>query len=399
MRLLHTSDWHVGKTMRGRDRHPEYAAVLAEIVGIADARDVDVVVVAGDLFESAAPSPEAEQLVYRTLLDLVETGASVVVIAGNHDNPRRLDAVAPVFDATDHVHIATGVRRPDEGGVLRLEVDSGETLNLALVPFVSKRGIVRTRELWETKGYELGQTYQKAVTAIMQTLCARFDPEMINVLVAHAFVSGAVTGDGERTAHILDDYLLPINALPATANYVALGHLHRPQKVISASPTYYCGSPLQMDFGETRQTKQVNIVELTPGVPGKVTGVPLSAGWPLVTLEGTVADLAAMSGDLSDEAWYRVRVTEARRAGLADEVRAVLGPAGNNAVEITIRSESTPNRRTDERRIGASPHELFEFFLADRGVDDPRVLTAFDELLAEESEAGAGAGDASEAEG
>ena len=106
MRLLHTSDWHVGKTIRGRSRHDEHEAVLGEIVEITKDREVDVVLVAGDLFESAAPTPESEALVYKTLLRLSEHAQHVVVIAGNHDNPRRLGAVAPLL-ALGNVRVVT----------------------------------------------------------------------------------------------------------------------------------------------------------------------------------------------------------------------------------------------------------------------------------------------------
>src|SRR5690349_2130715 len=97
MKILHTADWHVGKTVRGHSRADEHRAVLDELVAVAEAREVDLVIVAGDLFDTASPTPESEQIVYQALLGLRATGAQVVVIAGNHDNPHRLLAVAPLF--------------------------------------------------------------------------------------------------------------------------------------------------------------------------------------------------------------------------------------------------------------------------------------------------------------
>ena len=101
MKLLHTADWHVGKTIKGQSRLDEHRAVLADIVRIADVERVDIVLIAGDVYETAAPNPDAEALVLRTLLDLRDTGANVVVLAGNHDNARRFEAVRPVFAALD----------------------------------------------------------------------------------------------------------------------------------------------------------------------------------------------------------------------------------------------------------------------------------------------------------
>ena len=96
--VLHTSDWHVGKAIRGHSRADEHRAVLAEIAGVAAEHTVDLVVVAGDLFETSAPTPESESIVYRALLDLAATGAEVVVVSGNHDNAHRLRAVAPLLE-------------------------------------------------------------------------------------------------------------------------------------------------------------------------------------------------------------------------------------------------------------------------------------------------------------
>src|SRR5215218_9038259 len=133
MRLLHTGDWHVGRLMRGRSRLEEHRAVLAEVVSVAGERDVDLVVVAGDLFDVASPPPEAEGLVYRALLDLAADRRHVLVVAGNHDSPRRLKAVAPLA-GLGRVHVAPFVVPPGQGGLEELVVRSGETVRLAALP-------------------------------------------------------------------------------------------------------------------------------------------------------------------------------------------------------------------------------------------------------------------------
>jgi DNA repair protein SbcD/Mre11 len=114
VKALHTSDWHVGRTMRGRSRADEHRAVLAEIVDQAASNDVDLVLVAGDLFDVAAPTPESEQIVYRALLDLAEV-APVVAVAGNHDNPRRFEALHPLLELGRVTAISSCARRTTEG--------------------------------------------------------------------------------------------------------------------------------------------------------------------------------------------------------------------------------------------------------------------------------------------
>ncbi|MET0577327.1 MAG: exonuclease subunit SbcD, partial [Ilumatobacteraceae bacterium] len=148
MKLLHTSDWHVGKAIRGVSRADEHRHVLAEVAAVAETESVDLVVVAGDLFDTSTPSPESEEIVYQALLALARTGATVAVIAGNHDNARRLRAVAPLL-RLGRVELVTEPTRPADGGVLDLVAGDGTAVQVAMLPFVSKRGIVRAADLMD----------------------------------------------------------------------------------------------------------------------------------------------------------------------------------------------------------------------------------------------------------
>ena len=402
MRLLHTSDWHVGKAIRRNSRADEHQAVIDEIVALVGERQVDLVIVAGDLFDTANPPAEAEAMVYRGLLDMARAGAQVAVIAGNHDNARRLRAVAPVFEAAGRVHLVTEPTRPDEGGVLRLAGPGGEEVRLALLPFVSQRGVVRAKDLMEAAAYENAQAYAERMRLLIEALCAGFEIDTVNVLAAHAFVHGGHLGGGERAVHFVEEYALSAQAFPPSASYVALGHVHRPQKIPGAAPIWYCGSPLQLDFGEEDQAKQVNLVDIEPGKPPTVTAVPLAGGRALRTLTGTMDELATAAdggdegdggnrsdgnrtgedGNGIDDAWLRVVVRERRRPGLADEVRELLG---DRVVDVQVEDDSTP-ARPRARRAGRAPAELFDEFMAERNVDDDRVRALFAELLDAEQE-------------
>lgn len=386
MRLLHTSDWHVGKAIRRNSRADEHQAVIDEIVGLVGEHSVDLVVLAGDLFDTASPPAEAEAMVYRGLLDMARAGAQVAVIAGNHDNARRLHAVAPVFEAAGRVHLVTEPTRPDEGGVLRLSVSGAEDVRLALLPFVSQRGVVRAKDLMEAAAYENAQAYAERMRLLIEALCASFEADTVNILAAHAFVHGGRLGGGERAVHFVEDYALSAQAFPPTAGYVALGHVHRPQKIPGPAPIWYCGSPLQLDFGEEDQAKQVNLVDIEPGRPPAVAAVPLTSGRALRTLTGTMDELAAAAEDEDgaggDGAWLRVVVREPRRSGLAEEVRELLG---DRVVDVQVEDDSAP-ARPRARRAGRAPAELFDEFLAERNVDDDRVRALFAELLDAEQE-------------
>jgi exonuclease SbcD len=339
-------------------------------------------VVAGDLFDSSAPPPEAQEIVYRALLRLAGTRAQVAVIAGNHDNARALRAVAPVFEL-GRVAIVAEPTRPDEGGVMSLQARDGADVRLALLPFVSKRGIVRAEHLMDREAFENAQAYGERLRLLLKVLCAGFDQGTVNVLAAHAYVYGAERGGGERLAHLAEEYAVTAPAFPTTIGYGALGHLHRPQRIPAGPPLYYCGSPLQLDFGEGEQAKQVNVVGLEPGLPADVTPVPLRSGRPLRTMRGTLDEVMAAS---DDDAWLRVVVRGPTRAGLAELVRGVLGERVV-AVEVERPNGTSPAPPSSGQRH-RSAQELFDEFLAAEGVVDDRVRALFGELLDAAHESG-----------
>ena len=383
MRLLHTSDWHVGRAIRGRSRAAEHRAVLAEIAAVADRDEVDLVVVAGDLFDTAAPTPEAERIVYRALLDLAAGGRPVVVVAGNHDSAARLAAVAPLSEASG-IRVASAIRPPGDGGVLSVEA-GGDTALVAVLPFPSQRYVVTADLLLAGDAADAHAAYADRVVRILRTLTAGFGAGTVNIVAAHLMVMGGTMGGGERGAHTVFDYWVPATAFPPAAQYVALGHLHRAQQLPGPAPLHYCGSPLQLDFGETANQPVVNVVDVRPGLPAAVRPVALTAGRRLRTVRGTLADVLAAAdqsdgdGDGRAPDHLRVVLDEPARAGLADEVRERLP----HAVEVVLAPRDVPGaeRTADPDRLRRTPHDLFAEYLAERDVDDDRVIALFDELV------------------
>jgi DNA repair protein SbcD/Mre11 len=384
MRILHTSDWHVGRTIRGRSRAQEHRAVLAEIVGIAHEREVDLVLVAGDQFDTGAPSPEAEAIVYRALLDLAATGAHVVVLAGNHDNPRRWSAIRPLLEL-GNVHLAVTIARPDQGGVLDLPTRTGELARVALVPFLSQRTVVTGDQLMGGDAAQHAGTYAQRARRIVEALTADFGSgDTVDLVAGHLTVASAepVLGGGERQAHTIFDYVVPPQVFPSNAHYVALGHLHLPHRVPGPAPTWYCGSPLHLDFGEAdRGAKQVLVVDVTPDTPARVEGVPLGSGRRLRTLRGGLGQVLSRQDEVGDDL-LRVILEEAPRPGLAEEVRSALP----HAVDVTVARPEGDDRAAAEVAFDAddlrrSPVALFEEYLTEQHIADPRLGVLFRRLL------------------
>lgn len=379
MKFLHTADWHVGKTLKGRHRLDEQKEVLRELVGLARAHAVDAVLLAGDIYESSAPSPEAQRLVVRTLLALAKEGIEVVAIAGNHDNAATFEAYRPLMGVAG-IHLYGQARPRDRGGVHSF-TRAGETANVAIIPFLSQRYAVRAAQLIapgdNVPARNVGN-YDQWVRNIVGNLAEGYSPEGINILMAHLTCTGGLFGGGERMAQSIFEYHVPAAVFPLDSHYVALGHLHRRQELAAGCPVHYSGSPIQVDFGEQDNTPMAVLVDASPGTPAKVTDVPIRSGRRLRTVEGTVEELRE-SAETYGEDWLRVRVKQQTYAGLRDDVLQVLP----NALEIHIHPDFTttsPGTVSAAHVAVKSPLELFADYCAHMGVADERMQRLFNEL-------------------
>ncbi|MCH7836115.1 MAG: exonuclease subunit SbcD, partial [Chloroflexi bacterium] len=258
MKFLHSGDWHLGKTLRAQSRRDEYEAALNEVLEIARREQVDCLLVAGDVFDSTTPPPEAEELLFGFLRELFGAGIPAVIIGGNHDHPKRLAAVSRVLELVN-IHLRAEAVVPESGGHVRVPShDGSEAATIAVLPWVHERDVVR----WESLlGRESHQEYAQAVAEMAAHLTDAFPTDTVNVLLSHMMVDGAQVGGGERELHLGAVYAVKPQALPTNLHYIALGHLHRAQEMRRSPPAYYAGSLLQLDFGERGQEKSVVIVE------------------------------------------------------------------------------------------------------------------------------------------
>jgi DNA repair protein SbcD/Mre11 len=390
MRFMHTADWHVGKVLKGRDRLDEQRDVLAEIVRIADENQVDAVLVAGDVYDAAAPSAPAQQLVIQTLLRLRQTGAEVIVQAGNHDHGGTFEAYRPLMREVG-ITLAGMVRPAASGGVVRFRARSGgEDVQVAVMPFLTQRYAVRAAEIVSQTPSENVRAYDEMVRQVVTALTAGFGGDTVNLVMAHLTCIGGTFGGGERSAQSIFEYSVPASIFPVSAHYVALGHLHRRQSLPAACPVHYSGSPIAIDFGEQDNTSVVCLVEASPGIPARVTDVPIASGRRLRTVSGTLPELEARVASLGDD-YLRVWLREPARGGLRDDTVAILP----NALEVRIAPEFAAPSRPDRPELGSvirTPDQLFTDYCATEQVQvrDPRVAALFTQLHDEVTAAGAG---------
>lgn len=380
MKLLHTSDWHVGRGIRGRSRLEEFAGALEEVVGIATQEGADAVLLAGDLYDHRSPAPEADGLVFEALVRLFEAHIPVVAIPGNHDAAIRLEALAKLLKPIG-VTVVPRVAPPDQGSLVELPSRDGtESALIACVPFVPERRFGDAAALFQaTEAWY--QSYAEGMGQLLAAMTEPFREDRVNILLAHLFTDGAIPGGGEHQITIGIEYAVSPSRLPATASYIALGHVHRPQALKGApSPTRYAGSLIQLDFGERNQRKSVALVEAKPGGPARVKEIPLSAGRQLLDLEGTL-DEVLVKGAEQPGAYLRVFVrTDGPVPGIAEQVRDALP----NAVDVSLRYEREEPERDAPPLSSLQPRDQFvSYYRLEHGVDrvPENLLGAFDRVL------------------
>ncbi|MFC4619631.1 exonuclease SbcCD subunit D [Camelliibacillus cellulosilyticus] len=309
MRLLHTADWHLGRTLEGRSRQEEQEAVMDEICRIADEERIDAVLMAGDVFDSVNPPAVSETLFYETMKKL-SAGARrpVVVISGNHDSPERVEAAAPL--ATEHG--ITLIGHPVEHPIKIFVPSSDQTMIVSAIPYPSESRLNEALSEMNEEGH-IREAYDQRLALLFATQAAAFRSDMVNVAMSHLFVAGGKESDSERPIQVGGAYTVSPKTLSIGAQYVALGHLHRPQTLKGTdAPTRYAGSPLAYSFSEANQPKSVTIIDVEPGKPANVQEIYLSAGRPLVKWRATggLADVYQWFEEKRDlNAWIDLEIT------------------------------------------------------------------------------------------
>ena len=387
MRILHTSDWHVGKRLGRHDRMDEFRAVLAEVERIADERDVDLVLVSGDVWDRPVPPMDALALGLETLVRLGER-RPVVVVAGNHDSPELFETLAP-FLRPLHVFLIGDIKRPDAGALIGPH-ELGVPAVVAGLPFLREGRVV---DFMRDAG-EWYRAYAERIAALAgrynEALVERAGADNVPILMAH-FMVGGVHVDrsaprGERELHMGEAYAATAQAIPPGPQYVAMGHIHAPQTVPGAPvPAEYAGSLLSLDFGEAGETKRVVIVDAEPGRLAVPESVPLGAGRRLARVSGTWDQIEARADELADVYCDLTVTTSGTDATLAERAREAF------PFLVKVRAHRPPSAAAERLVKGARGwDELYaDYYLREhQEAAPPELVTLFREIL-EEADASA----------
>ncbi|MEW6583658.1 MAG: exonuclease subunit SbcD [Actinomycetota bacterium] len=380
LRILHTADWHVGRAIARRPRLDEHRAVLAEIAAVARAEEVDVAVVAGDVFDQQNPGAEAERVVYDALADLRDAARHVVVVAGNHDSPARWQALRRLADGV------AIVARPDEDvarRVIPVTGADGTRATLLCLPWVPEHRFLTAEDVGRPEDGSHPACSRYVAAAVRDLVAAAGTDPGALVLAAHLFAADAEVGGGERPVTIGGAYTVRADAFPPELAYVALGHIHRSQPV-GGDTVRYAGSPLQLDFSERDDRKHVLVVDVGDG-PARVRAVPLEHGVRLHRLAGRLADIErlAREGALPVGHVQVLLECDGPEPGLGDRVRDLVP----GCVEVRLVHSEARDDGAPPSLAGLSPREMFARYLVERaGFDaaDPALLDRFERLLEED---------------
>ena len=298
MRILHTADWHLGKSLERISRLDEQREFIDCLCDIAECEKIDLVLIGGDIYDTYNPGAASEELFYYAIEKLNNNGRrAIVVIAGNHDNPDRLEAIASLV-SKDGIFILgypkTNILQYKDSCRYTKIVDAKEGLVELSIPGCEDNVVIltlpypseaRLEEVLCDKADEtlVQQAYSDKIGYILKELSSNFRQDTINIVLGHMFLMGGKESDSERTIQVGSAMTVNMDVIPPNAHFVALGHLHRPQTIKNEyCPVFYSGSPLAYSFSEADYSKAVYIIEAKPGCSANVVPRYLECGRPLV---------------------------------------------------------------------------------------------------------------------
>ena len=408
MRILHTSDWHIGRTLYGRKRYEEYEAFLDWLARLIEKENIDVLLVAGDVFDNSTPSNHAQELYYRFLARVAALASRhMVVTAGNHDSPSLLNAPKGLLKFLNVHVVGCPSDSPTDELIMLTGQDGEPRLMVCAIPYLRDRDI-RTAEAGESiedkdrKIIEGIRTHYRIVCEKAEEKRNLLTKTVPIVAMGHLFASGGRTtdGDGVRELYIGSLAQVRTDVFPECIDYLALGHLHMPQKVGSSDFIRYAGSPLSIGFGEADQEKGVVLVEFSEIAPA-VTMIPVPRFQELKTLQGNWQVIAHGIDEMKSagsKAWLEI-VYE------GDEIAGSLRERLDEATKGTgIEILRVKNNRVVERALSSMDAEetldeldvtdVFKRCLETHDVPEEQrspLLSAYQEVIVSLNEADPGA--------
>ncbi|RTE51889.1 exonuclease subunit SbcD [Arenibacter aquaticus] len=291
MKILHTSDWHIGKQLHKYDLSEDLELFFTWLIAYIKSENIDVLLVSGDIFDQANPSQAAYKQYYDLLKNLISLDCKIILTGGNHDSPTVLNAPAELLKAFD-ISVTGGATEELTDMFVTVEKNN-EKLVVATIPFLKDRDIRKSAagESYATKIEQI----KSGLRTYFSNVNAHYDKnytEEVFIVMGHLYVQGSELSESERDIQIGNQAGVEANMFGETPHYVALGHIHKPQVISQAQNIHYCGSPIPLSFSEKEDRKQINVITIENNSISKLDLVPVPKHRNLVTFEGSLQEVA-----------------------------------------------------------------------------------------------------------
>ena len=389
MRILHTSDWHLGQHFMGQSRQAEHRALIDWLLAQVNAHAVDAVLIAGDIFDTGAPPSYARELYNQLIARLHQAGVALLVLGGNHDSVSVLDESRDLLRHLGTQVIAATGAPAQHAVTLPLRGSDKPGCIVCALPFIRARDVQQSQAGQSAQDKQLAlqtaiqNTYQQvydAALARQQALQQSLGHKLPIIATGHLTTVGASSNESVREIYVGSLEAFPTNAFPP-ADYIALGHIHQPQKVGGLEHIRYSGSPIALGFDEARQTKQVLLVDVNEDGLQAITPLPVPVFQTLVAVRGSLTELAetlktiAADADKERASWLDITIVEddyladlparvqALTDGLPVQVLRIKRQRGNAAAQLQNEAMESLDELT--------PQDVFARRLAQESLEPP----------------------------
>lgn len=403
MRILHTGDWHLGKTLEGFSRLKEQEAFLKDFVQIVEEQKIDLVIIAGDVYDTSNPPAQAEKLFYDTLKKISQNGERMtLVIAGNHDNPERLVAATPLamehgimMVGTPKTVVQTGTYGRNKviaSGEGYVEIGIGnEKAVILTVPYPSEKRLNEVLYDDMQQAEERAETYGERIKQLFNHLKQYYRKDTINLVASHLFAMKCEEGGSERTIQLGGSYIVSGDCFPEEAQYIALGHIHKPQIVAGTGKRgRYSGSPIAYNKREINFEKKCLIIEVQAGKPAEIEEIKLPVYKPIEIWKcKSIEEAILRCEEEKDRECYVYLEIETERYIQEDEIKKMKSYKAD-LLEILPQLKGQEEEEIEEQKqIGEqSFEEVFSgFYKKERGVEvEQEVLDTLMAIMRGEDE-------------
>ncbi|WP_448218723.1 exonuclease subunit SbcD [Endozoicomonas sp. 2B-B] len=392
MRILHTSDWHLGQHFTGKSREPEHQAFICWLLTTVEENSVDAIIIAGDIFDTGTPPSYARTLYNRFIVDLQKTCCQqLIIVGGNHDSVSTLNESRDLL-ACLNTYVVGGVTDNPDDQIVVLKNHQGEPgAVVCAIPFIRPRDVLESQA--GDSDTDKQQALQNAIARHYQKVFElASDKNLPTVATGHLTTVG-----GQMSESVRDIYIGTLSAFPASAfppaDYIALGHLHRAQKVSDQAHIRYSGSPIPLSFDETSCPKQVVLVDLEPGTAPEINELAVPTFRSLKSLKGSLKTIQQSLEKINDDSplttWLELEVsTDDYLTDLQKPIQIMLEGRNLEVLRVRRKREINSTALHSECKETLDELDVAEVFarrLNDEDLDEQRTASlnrAFNEILA-----------------